>query len=118
VGGFLKSGIYPYDPRAISQEKLLQPPTTNTSSEPLARSNSNDDPSLSFNNLSSDTCQSTNRPSSCPNIGLYGKNVKRTFILTTSNSLLNYITSTDLPNQSVSSMSHQKKYLFCVFLTV
>ena len=79
ISGFLKSGIYPYDPRVISRDKLLQPPT-GSSYRSVYHSNSNDESSFSFNNLSSN-CRSMTRSTSCPNISLHGKNLIKTFAL-------------------------------------
>ncbi|CAF1507951.1 unnamed protein product [Rotaria sordida] len=104
ISGFLKSGIYPYDPRVISKEKLLQPPTATTSSsnQPVCGSNSSEDPSSSFNNSSSNTCHPIDRPSSCPNILLNEQNsTNNNIFLTKSNSIMDSTTSTSLPNSSI-----------------
>ena len=80
ISGFLKSDIYPYDPRVISKEKLLQLPSASSLYLPDNRSNSNDSSSLSFN-ISFSNYRSVIRLSSCLNISLSGKNIIRTFAL-------------------------------------
>ena len=80
ISGFLKSGIYPYDPIVILRDKLLQLPTGSSFYHSVYHSNSNDESSFSFNNSSSN-CRSMTRSTSYPNISLHGKNMIRTFAL-------------------------------------
>ncbi|CAF3738952.1 unnamed protein product [Rotaria socialis] len=106
VSGFLKSGIYPYDPRVISKEKLLEPPTVITSSsyQPVACSNSIDKSPSNFNDLTLKVCPSTTRPSSCPNILLAEQTLRQNNIsLTTSNPTVNCLITT---NQVVLDTNH------------
>ncbi|CAF2132996.1 unnamed protein product [Rotaria magnacalcarata] len=106
VSGFLKSGIYPYDPRVISKEKLLEPPTVITSSsyQPVACSNSIDKSLSNFNDLTLKACPSTTRPSSCPNILLAEQTSRQNNIsLTTSNPTVNCLITT---NQVGLDMNH------------
>ncbi|CAF4577015.1 unnamed protein product, partial [Rotaria sp. Silwood2] len=65
-GGFAKAGVYPFDKRAISKEKLLQPATTSESHTSLFESNTAD-------NIGDKASSNTNvvnlrRSSSCPNL--------------------------------------------------
>ncbi|CAF4149234.1 unnamed protein product [Rotaria sp. Silwood2] len=93
IAGFLRSGIYPYDRRVISKEKLLQPTTTtNSSYQPPHLANSTDKPNLQFNDLPTNSCHSTTRPSSCPNIVLYDQNFLTENLSTVTSSSNYYLT--------------------------
>ncbi|CAF4223290.1 unnamed protein product [Rotaria magnacalcarata] len=90
-GGFAKAGIYPFDPRAVSKEKLLSPPSSiglhdNQVSLPILRSDSNGN--MVHRNRSTNTSRTINRSSSCINLSTLSLDLTMTTLefLTGSNS--------------------------------
>ncbi|CAF2051357.1 unnamed protein product [Rotaria magnacalcarata] len=67
-GGFSKTGIYPFDKRAISKEKLLQPVATVESNSNPSTYQSNTTDFVSDKATSSTDISTLRRSSSCPNI--------------------------------------------------
>ncbi|CAF3385883.1 unnamed protein product [Rotaria socialis] len=90
-GGFAKADIYPFDPRAVSKEKLLSPPSSigvhdNQVSLPTVRSDSNGN--MVHRNRSTNTSRTINRSSSCINLSTLSLDLTMTTLefLTGSNS--------------------------------
>ncbi|CAF4184325.1 unnamed protein product [Adineta steineri] len=67
-GGFSKAGIYPFDKRAISKEKLLQSPTASTLNQSYSQSNTSEH--ISDTMSTTINISSLQRSSSCPNLSL------------------------------------------------
>ena len=70
-GGFAKSGIYPFDPRAVYKEKLLSPSSstvTDENQEPLLTIRSDSDDVIIQFNPSENSKRSIIRTSSCINL--------------------------------------------------
>ncbi|CAF3053425.1 unnamed protein product [Rotaria sp. Silwood2] len=74
-GGFSRAGIFPFDPRAVSTEKLLSPPSSVTlqSNQTSSITQSDTDDILHRQNHSSGIPRTINRSSSCINLSTNGE---------------------------------------------
>jgi hypothetical protein len=70
AGGFAKAGIYPFDKRAISKEKLLQPAITPENDTSTCESNTTDD--IRDTSLTTTVVSQLRRTSSCPSLSSTG----------------------------------------------
>jgi hypothetical protein len=70
TGGFAKAGVYPFDKRAVSKEKLLQPATAATRDSSFSQSNTTED--IADNTLTTVNVSCLRRSSSCPNLSSNG----------------------------------------------
>ena len=74
-GGFAKAGIYPFDPREVSKEKLLSPPLSvnsqNNRTSSIARSDSKD--TIFHRDQRAEVRRFINRSSSCINLSTNGE---------------------------------------------
>jgi hypothetical protein len=70
AGGFAKAGVYPFDKRAISKEKLFQPATTPEIDTSTGESNTTDDVRDTL--LTTTVISQLRRTSSCPNLSSTG----------------------------------------------
>ncbi|CAF1294572.1 unnamed protein product, partial [Rotaria sordida] len=91
--GFAKAGIYPFDPRAISKEKLLVPPTSTTMVSPatIAQQTSSDDSIINYSPR-----QRVNRSASCDHFSNTALNLTTTTLRNEPNNSLSNSTSTPL----------------------